>query len=330
MRADILRRREISADITAARWGGWQNGGEPGRALRSGTGRILALFAELWRTHPDWGLRRDSLTDPSALFEISSLQMFLVGTATGVALSTLRDAIAAIEPGISWAGTAATWLLGGLTAATVTVALWPLAVRAAGTRGRADIGPAALKAGLWLGAGLVASELMQSEASVFHWLPAQPAFLLTMPVLALIAARWTAEYAGLAVRAWRRARLAALAGLAVTWLAFALGLNWWQEQIALWAQGLPLASTVQVKALIPAKGMTGHFGALRVLTDVASFFPVGNVLLSVITARSQVFKLVPATVRVINRSGTNQIETMRSKPIRSGPLTPLIATGPIK
>jgi len=288
MRADILRRREISADSAAARWGaaasGWEHGGEPGRALRSGLGRVLAAFAELWRTHPDWVLRRDSLTDPSALFEVSSLQMLLVGAATGVALSTLQDAVATVAPSVSWAGAAATWLLGGLAAVTLTVGLWPLAMRAAaGTRGQADIGPAALKAGLWLGAGLVVSELMLSQASVLHWRPAQPAFLLTIPVLALIAARWTAEYAGLAVRTWRQVRLSALAGLAVTWLLFALGLGWWQEQIGLWAQGYPLATTAEVEAIFPGKGMTGHFGALKVLMDVISFFPDENALLFIIT-----------------------------------------------
>jgi hypothetical protein len=288
MRADILRRREMLADLAAADWGaaasGWQHGGGPGRVLRGGAGRVLASFAELWRTHPDWGLRRGSLTDRSALFEVSPLQMFLVGTAAGVALSTLQGAVAAIAPGISWAGAAATWLLGGLIAATVTVGLWPLAVRAAaGARGVVGIGPASLKAGLWLGAGLIASELLQSGASILHWLPAQPAFLLTMPVLALIAARWTAEYAGLAARTWRRVRLAALAGPAVAWLVFALGLSWWQDQIGLWAKGLPLATAAQVGTLFPARGMTGHFGALRVLMDVVSFSPHENVLLFVLT-----------------------------------------------
>lgn len=290
MRADILRRREISADFAAACWGapasGWQHGSELRRALRSGgAGRILASFAELWQAHPDWDLRRESLTDPSALFEVSSLQMLLVGAAAGVVLATLQDAIATIAPGISWARDAAIWLLGGLIAVTVTVGLWPLALRAAavGTRGRAGLGPAALKAGLWLGAGLVLSELMQSGASVLHWLPVQPAFLLTMPVLALIAARWTAECAGLAVRAWHPARLPALAGLAVTWLVFALGLSWWQEQIGLWAKGFPLATAAQVNALFPAKGMTGHSGALMVAADVTSFFPDENVLLFIIT-----------------------------------------------
>lgn len=290
MRADILRHREISADVTAARWGaaasGWKHGDKPGATSR-GARRMVASFAELWRTHPDWDLRRDSLADPAALFEVSSLQMFLAGAAAWVAASTLQDAISAFAPGAAWPGvTAVPWLLpGGLIAATVTVALWPTAARSSvGIPGQpGTAGPPALRAGLWLGAGLLAGLLLDVKTGGGQWLPGQPAFLLALPVLALIATRWTAEHARLALRNWRSVRVPVLTGLAVTWLLFGLGIGWWQNQGLLLDAGYPLATAADVTAFNPAPILAGHLGVLTAFTAVdASILPSWNELLFII------------------------------------------------
>lgn len=74
-RADVLRTREVYADLTALRWGanrcGWEVVDTPS---------LGGAFAELWRTHSRWDLRRASLNDPAPLFGVRPLPMFLTGT----------------------------------------------------------------------------------------------------------------------------------------------------------------------------------------------------------------------------------------------------------
>jgi Zn-dependent protease with chaperone function len=92
-RADILRSREIYADLAAVGWGAgpgtWHHGAD-GVAARSRIGGVLASFTELWRTHPRWDRRRHSLTDPSELFGLQALPTFLTGAAAMLVAEQLR------------------------------------------------------------------------------------------------------------------------------------------------------------------------------------------------------------------------------------------------
>jgi Zn-dependent protease with chaperone function len=81
-RADVMRARETYADLDAAIWDARTaalqgNGKQPGP---------LAAFWQLWRTHPIPRQRAEVLTDASAVFRVSSLQMFLTGAAAVVIL----------------------------------------------------------------------------------------------------------------------------------------------------------------------------------------------------------------------------------------------------
>ncbi|MGC0318180.1 M48 family metalloprotease [Kitasatospora acidiphila] len=83
VRADVLRSRELYADLTANRWGAplahvWAMmppQTERGRRYQWASGLLDQL-----RTHPRWEIRRDALDDPSPLFATSALLMLLGGT----------------------------------------------------------------------------------------------------------------------------------------------------------------------------------------------------------------------------------------------------------
>jgi Zn-dependent protease with chaperone function len=234
-RADILRSREIYADLAAAGWGadvkGWHHGAHGG-ADCSKIGNVLTSFTALWRTHPRWDQRRHSLTDPSELFALHALPMFLTGAVAALIAGQLE-----LFPGIygsTWAVQASTWLAGGLITGIIGVALWRAVTHAVLTARRVPFG---LRAGLWFGFGLVASELLQYQTGHNQWLPGRPVVLLVLVLLAVVVTCWTAQCAELWINTWpgRTIRPVVFMGLAVTWVVFAFWLNWWQ------IDGLPYA-----------------------------------------------------------------------------------------
>lgn len=228
-RADILRSREIYADLAAVGWGAapgaWHHGAHGG-AAHGRTGNMLASFAELWRAHPQWDQRRHSLTDPSELFGLHALPMFLTGAVAALIADQLQ-----FFPGIygsTWASQASTWLAGGLITGTIGVALWRAVAHAVLTARRV---PSGLRAGLWLGCGLVASELLGYQTGYSQWLPRRPVFFLVLILLAVVVTYWTAQCAELWIKAWwgRTIRPVVMVGLTVTWAVFAFWFDWWRS-----------------------------------------------------------------------------------------------------
>lgn len=272
-RADILRHREIYADLDAAAWGadaGHWHTGPPGRPDRGRLARALAAFSELWRTHPDWERRRYALADSSAVFGTSSLQMFLTGAAALILTDQLSSDLSPFLPGGQLPEHASPWLVAGLVAAITGVALWRAVTHAVLT-GRPP--PSGLRAGLWLGAGMVAGQLMLSGTPFGRVLPSQPALLLLLVLTAAVAASWTADYAALSVRTWRgrSVRPAMLIGLAATWLLLGVTLAWWESQGTLYLAGFPISSPVITHYLVqrlPGPAIPGHSGTVAVITSV--------------------------------------------------------------
>ncbi|MDX6392792.1 MAG: hypothetical protein QOJ73_3855 [Streptosporangiaceae bacterium] len=223
-RADLLRSREIHADLAAVSWGAttgiWGHTGTP-----AGDGRLraaVASFTELWRTHPRWNRRRESLTDPAALFGLQPLPTFLTGVTTAL-VANEREL-----PGASW------WAA-GLAGAVVGIALWR-AVAYAVPGGRRV--PSGLATGWWLGLGFLAAQLVGSDVSDFQWAIAQPALLLVVVLLGVLTAGWTAGCARLWAttldrRSGRPMVVVTLGGLV---LVLAAGLDWWHNTGALYAQ----------------------------------------------------------------------------------------------
>lgn len=259
-RADVLRSREIYADLDALAWGA-----EPGHwpHARSAARRWLASFRELWHVHPRWDQRRQSLTNPVALFGIQPLHTFLTGAATitlvGQATSLLTSSSASMRH-----------MLDGLTACLAAVpliviigtAVWR-AVAYAVLTGRRP--PSGVRTGLWLGAGLAAGDWVLECTTEGQWFPNHPTVLVVHLLVATVITWWTAQAAELIIRCWRGRTLrpAMLLGLIVPWLAFALWLAWWHSTGSDFVGGWPV--DWERVFLGPA---TSHSGVIAALVHV--------------------------------------------------------------
>ncbi|GAB1331581.1 M48 family metalloprotease [Streptomyces sennicomposti] len=187
-RSDALRSREIYADLTAVRWGadprGWSVTAPPPGSTVS---RALDSFTELWRTHPQWGLRQGALADPAPLFRVAVLPIFLIGTVPVLAVPQVLQQIAPYR--VNFTNNLMTVLVivpGVLVTGVVVVALWRAVVYAvlAGIRV-----PSGAWAGAWLGAGMSAGLVLSGFGAGWAWLPQRPPVLL-VPVAAGAASGW--------------------------------------------------------------------------------------------------------------------------------------------
>jgi hypothetical protein len=286
-RADALRTREAYADLDAACWGA--SVGTLGEGLlKPGP---LAAFWQLWRTHPGWQQRAVLPADASAVFRVSSLQMFLTGAAAVLIASD-------VNAGGYWASAVA----GVVVAAVAGVALWRAVAYAVLTRRTA---PSTLLAGLWLGIGLVSGELLVGYAGFLHWLPVAPEFLLPLILLGIIVTEWFSELAAwCAALAGRSRWLTMAAGLAAIGFVVPIWLMWWNGIGSLSAIGMPVASNAILHILeagLPGPILSGQHGLLVVITALLSL-PAAQAWL--ITAAAVALWTVPLAtwaVRVLVR-----------------------------
>jgi hypothetical protein len=299
VRADILRSREMYADLDALDWGAdpaaWLRDAGPrpaGRTVARAAGRAWAAFAGLWRSHPAPDLRADSLTGATALFAVPSLQMFLAGAGAALASSQLSFDVQTVAQSQTWLLNAAPWLAGALIASITTVALWRGVIYAQASSRPL---PSGLRAGWWLGAGLVVGMLLVFAATDAHVLPAQPGYLAVLVVFALIAGQWTTDYA----RQWVRERgtgrlgLPMLTSAAAMWLTLGLALSWWQSIGNAFALGVPATSPAYVRLLtqqLPGPALGGHDGTLSVIAAVIAAYPAA-VPMAAITAAAVLWAL---------------------------------------
>ncbi|MHA7957961.1 M48 family metalloprotease [Streptomyces sp. L500] len=264
-RADVLRSREIYADLAAVRWGADRGGWavttpDPPPA---GWRRAAGALAELWRTHPRWDLRRRSLDDPVVLFGVRALPLFLTGAAATVITSQARHEVLAANAG--WADHA--WVLASavLVVGVLGVALWRGVAHAVLTSRRV---PSGVRAGLWLGAGMAVGELVVDDVTSFTWLPARPWVLALVVLAGGTFAWWATQCAHLWIRAWpgRTIRPPMLLGLAAMCLVLSAWFEWWQRTGTLYAAGGPfdtggflqssgLASVAEPYRSLPAKAL---------------------------------------------------------------------------
>ncbi|WP_327233808.1 M48 family metalloprotease [Streptomyces sp. NBC_01317] len=228
-RADLLRRRELHADAQAVAWGalpaGWDQPEGPRRTslLRA----RLRRAGQLLRTHPGWAERRAALADPGRLSTVGAPQMFL----TGVAGSLLVNALGVIPRPAGLGGNAL------LTAALVAPVLWLVLRRSVLRSTRTESG---LRAGLWLGCGLLVGELTNGNTSGNEWLTAEPEYVLALPLVGAVPAVWSAQSSRLEAvlrGRWPRGLAALLNGL-VTLVLLWGGLGWWRASGRLQAMGL--------------------------------------------------------------------------------------------
>ncbi|MEV4972209.1 M56 family metallopeptidase [Streptomyces scopuliridis] len=239
-RSDVLRSREIHADRAAVRWGadsrGWHVPASP--TPEGMLRRRLASFAELWRSHPRWELRRGALTDPGPVYAVPALPMFLTGAAAVLINSQLALALQPYSPQMIGALTsqAAALAAAGTVAGVVGITLWRAVIHAVLTGVRP---PSGLRAGLWLGTGVGVGTLIMGHGTIEQLFPTRNALLLLFLLGAPAFTWWTAQVAQLWVTVWRgrTLRLALAASLAAGWLALAQWFAWWHGRAAVIGTG---------------------------------------------------------------------------------------------
>ncbi|GAA1296526.1 M48 family metalloprotease [Saccharothrix xinjiangensis] len=267
-RLDVLRSREVHADVAAARWGAAHSTWaatpqpatpqpatpqptvppEPAGRLR----RAAASFTELWRTHPRLDLRRAALADPGALLGVRGLPVFLTGIAATLVNSQLgayvERYLARGGPLLDWVTRALPLIPAGLVVGVVGFALWRAEEHAAATSRPA---PSGALVGLWLGGGLASGELFLNRVAIAEWVPAHPEALLLVVAAGVAVTWWTGQCARLWAAVWRgrAARWAVVAALGAAWLALASWLTWWRDNGVAFASGWPLG-TGQVRAVL--------------------------------------------------------------------------------
>lgn len=237
--ADVLRSREHYADLGAVGLGAdrvyWLRH-VPAVPVPARSGIVRELRAAL-RVHPSWEKRHAVLVRSSDVHLVGASTMFVTGMAGQLLAGFMGDA--PIGMSYSWIQDNAIWPAAGLTAAVAGLAVWRnAAVEVAAGRPA----PSGLRAGLWLGVGQLAGELLLSEATGNAWFPPFPWVLVSVLLILVPAAIlwWTA---GCAARWSQRGGLrgwgAGAVTMAVATAAFAWWFEWWQAAGTLYIQGNP-------------------------------------------------------------------------------------------
>ncbi|MEU5692291.1 M48 family metalloprotease [Actinosynnema sp. NPDC020468] len=274
-RADVLRGREVCADLAAARWGAshrtWA-GPTPEPAGRW-FARAFDAFRELWRTHPRKDRRRAAVVDDTGpLVGAGALAMFLTGVAATLVNSQAHSAFGYFPARGVALGQVPPLLSAGLVVGVAGTALWRAVAHAGATGRRA---PSGLRAGAWLGLGLAFGELAQNRVAVAEWVPVHPEALLLVVVAGAAVVWWIGQCADLwtTTRRGRGTRLAMLAALGTAGLALWSWFVWWQDTGVLYASEWPFAGS-RIREVLAA-GLGGPSGDHPVLlAAVAVGIPV--------------------------------------------------------
>ncbi|KXK63042.1 hypothetical protein AWW66_05200 [Micromonospora rosaria] len=246
-RADLLRTREFHADLTAARWGADLRGWPAPSPVPPGRGRRLwAGFGGLWRTHPDWSSRRRVLADPDLLSRIPALAMFLTGAVLILADAQLfwinPTALAStVEPTLASAAEP-TLVVAVAVALLVTGVISSLVWQAVVSARRAGRGgPGGLRAGWWLGLGMLVAEFVSGRVAIWEWLPQQPGLLVLLLLAGTTLTWWITQCCHLWASAWPGRSLRP-----VRWIVFVTAfvaivgwMTWWRLPGIWLAHGVP-------------------------------------------------------------------------------------------
>jgi Zn-dependent protease with chaperone function len=238
-RSDVLRSREIYADLAAVGWGADRHGWAVSMPPRDcgAVRRVGRSFVELWRTHPRWELRRTSLTDPAMLFGVQALPMFLTGVTAVLIDAAATNYLRQYIRYIPWVAAVIAVGAAALVTSVGGVALWRAATHSVLT-GRPA--PSGVRAGLWLGVGLATADLVTNQLTSWQWLPGRPQVLLLVIGAGVVFAWWSTQCAHLWLRAWpgRSVRPAILLGLAGGCLVLAGWFEWWDDSGSAYENGL--------------------------------------------------------------------------------------------
>ncbi|RGC68192.1 heat shock protein HtpX [Micromonospora sp. MW-13] len=272
-RSEVLRTREIYADLSAARWGadpdGWQ---APAAPVRGRARRALDRFRDLWRTHPCWEVRRWALADPEILFRVAAMPMFLTGVAAALINNRIWMYAKQYRLAGGWNDQLVALTAASLVAGVAGVALWRAVAHALLT-GRPA--PSGVRGGAWLGVGMAFGHLLAGQEVISDWLPESPYYLVLVVLAGMAFAWWTSQCAQvwITARHGRPVSRLLLVGLPSAALVMSGWFTWWHGGGALLAAGWPFEPD-QIRALLE-RTVTGPApGHRNVLTGVAAMIPV--------------------------------------------------------
>ncbi|MFI6170466.1 M56 family metallopeptidase [Nocardia sp. NPDC051052] len=248
VRADILRTREFDADLDAANLAGqtafsWRTQHSEPEPKFTGWQRFISI----WRTHPDGPQRHRSLRDPGILFGATALPMFLTGVIAQVANVTL-PAVAdsfGLPSGGTVIGDVSTWLTAALVVGIAGYALWRAVGYAILTERPV---PSGWRAGVWLGVGMAAGELVSFRTAGYALLPPDVEILLVFVIGCPVFTWWVTQCAELWIRGTRgrSIRPVQMLGLAAGLVVFGTWYGYWMSGPFLFLMGpvgLPQLST---------------------------------------------------------------------------------------
>jgi hypothetical protein len=236
VRVEVLRNRELYADLTAHRHKAdlsmLDGRREPGDGAWA---RVRAALRRVLDHHPTPAERWNVLGDNKTLFAARPLPLLL----TGVAAVLIGDQLAAALPLVvppDLAVQIVSLTQAGLIAAVVGIALWRAVVYAAATATRR---PSGIAAGMWLGVGLVVGELARGRINGFQWTSAHPEMLALVLAAGVVFGWWTARCVALWLSVWRSRSILPVALLVLVGGALALSawFTWWQYDGISYADG---------------------------------------------------------------------------------------------
>ncbi|MFF9509830.1 M48 family metallopeptidase [Streptomyces sp. NPDC014724] len=313
-RSDVLRSREIYADLAAVRWGAdphkWDVTARPtaGGRLRGALGSLRGL----WGTHPRWEERRGALADPAPLFGARALPMFLTGAAAAMVNIHLLTYLSTYDLYSLWRVQLVSLTPATLVAGVIGTALWRSVSYAVLT---GDQVPSGVRAGLWLGAGFGVGGLFTGYGlSGAQWLPQRPALLLLVVCAGVAFAWWVTQCARLWAGTWRGRSLRPplLVGLGSATLVLAAWFAWWTMDGSSWAAGASYSSSGMRQGVLdvfPGSGVASASGDTAtdrsaVVTAMAAVWPIlgGFVASPLIPAAIAALWVVPLTAWALGRA----------------------------
>lgn len=207
MRGDILRARELHADHLPA---------SPNAAVARWLSPQAPAWWKAWSTHPGHHERMHAAGDSSALFRLTATPFFGAGVVAVLASNVVPGSL---DPDTVY------WTLTVLVFAVAGVLIVRAVTRAPRPRSEG------LKAGVWLGSGIVVGETLSFPYGDSTWLPHHPWILVIPLVIAVVVCGWIAQLAELSRslpgRVWPQA--VRWLGLAVSICAFGTLLVYYLE-----------------------------------------------------------------------------------------------------
>ncbi|MFJ8165854.1 M48 family metalloprotease [Streptomyces sp. NPDC096136] len=260
-RADVLRAREIHADLAADRWGADLHRSITAAPASRGLRSVADSLREQWSTHPPAQVRRSALADPSPLFGLRPLPIVLTGVSAVLIHSQLLTYLGTYRRLSAWTSQGTAFVPAVLVCGVIGTALWRSVAYAVVT-GRPA--PTGVRPGLWLGAGLGTGALFIGlGAGASQWWIGGLTGLLLIVAAGTAFTVWVTRCARLWAGTWRGRSLRPALALCLA-AGFVVATVWFTWQTTQGVYGLfwqtagATGSRQAVLRMFPGATDTGH------------------------------------------------------------------------